>query len=389
MGGIVEVLASHGDTQLGGDDFDERLAGMAADYFEEEYEVDLRRERRAWARLLRAAEEAKIELSSHPFAWIKEEYLAEKEGVPLHLEYEISRADFIDLIDDLLAETVDAMERVLDDGEVDVAEIDQVLLVGGSTRIPAVWERVAAFTGVEPRAAINPDEAVALGAAVQGAIIAGEPIDAILVDVTPHSMGIAVAELRGDQIISDRYKILIRRNTTIPVTEEELFTTVFPGQDAVQIKVYQGEARVASQNDFLGEFFVEDLEPARPGELAQVTVRFDFDVDGILHVRAQDRHTGREKEITVEASRTRLVEEQIVEAQTMLAETETASSSMVTDALAARARRLLAQEDLDNEVRAELNDLLADLELAQERGNTHRVDELSETLLDILFDYEE
>jgi len=388
MGGVVEVLASHGDTRLGGDDFDERLAEHVNEWFLEEHGVSLREDRRAWARLLRAAEGAKIELSSHPFAWIREEYIVEKEGVPLHLEYEVERAQFEELIVDLLGETLNSIDRVLADGEVAIEDVDQILFVGGSSRIPAVWKLVATHTGLEPRATINPDEAVALGAAVQGAIIAGEPIDAILVDVTPHSLGIAVAEWLQGRLVPDRYSVLIRRNTTIPVTREEIFSAVYPDQESVLIKVYQGEKPVASHNDFLGEFVVRNLVPPRPGDLPQVTVSFDFDLDGILHVRAQDRYSSQQEEITVSASRSRLQETEIVEAQTMLAETETTTTSLVTTALVKRAEALLARDELEANVRARIEDLLADMTLAQTQNNAHRIEELSETLLDLLFDHE-
>jgi len=285
MGGVVEVHASHGNTRLGGDDFDRRLTEIVGTHVEEERGVDLHQDRRAWARLVRAAEEAKIELSSHPFAWIREEYIAEKRGVPLHIEYEVSRQQFEEAIADLLERTLVSIDRVLSDAELTPSDIDQVLLVGGSTRIPAVWEMVADHLDVEPHMSINPEEVVALGAGVQAGIVAGKPIDAILVDVTPYSLGIEVAEVRRGRVVPDLYNIIIRRNTTIPVTREEVYFTLHPEQDTVEIKVYQGESPVASENTLLGKFTITDLEPERPGELAAVTVQFDFGVDGILRVR--------------------------------------------------------------------------------------------------------
>jgi molecular chaperone DnaK len=205
-GGVIEVRASHGNTQLGGDDFDQRLAERLLMDFEQEHNLDLRGDKTALARVNRAAEDAKIHLSNHPFAWLREEYLAEKRGVPLHLEKEISCDEFIALIDDLLQKTRISIDRVLKDAGLIASDLDKVLLVGGSTRIPAVWELVAEHTGLEPRSEINPDEAVALGAAVQAAIIAGLPVDAVLVDVTSHSLGIEVAQIRRGEIIPDRYK---------------------------------------------------------------------------------------------------------------------------------------------------------------------------------------
>lgn len=392
MGGIVEVRASHGNTRLGGDDFDQRLASMVADRFQSQHGIDLQSDRRTWARLLRAAESAKIALSDHPFAWLKEEYLAEKDGVPLHLEMEIGRHEFEEVVDDLLRQTLDSIEQVLADAGVDRGDISQVLLVGGSTRIPAVWDLITEAIGIEPQMAINPDEAVALGAGVQAAIIAGEPIDAILVDVTPHSLGIAVADLRLGQIIPDRYRVLIHRNTTIPVTKEDLFSTVFPDQDTIHIQVYQGERPVASQNTLLGDFFVRDLKPAVSGEHPQITVNFDFDVDGILHVTARDRQTAQEEEITVEASLERLGEADVEGAQSWLAEAvaDITQSPLPaeTGALVQRAEHLLKIGDLDDGERGTLSSLIRDIRAAHAEGNEERLESLTEALLDALFDYE-
>ena len=388
MGGIVEVRASHGDTQLGGDDFDRRLAELVADEFEEEHEVDLRQDRRTWARLLRAAEQAKITLSDHPYAWLKEEYLAERHGVPLHLEVEVSRVAFETAVEDLLAQTVTSIERVMADAGIDNSDIDQVLLVGGSTYMPAVWNVVANTVGVEPHMAIDPEEAVALGAAVQAAIIEGQPIDAILVDVTPHSLGIAVAEYRMGKLVSDRYKVLINRNTTIPVVKEDVFYTLHPEQDAIKIMVYQGEAPVASHNALLGEFLISDLEAAEPGELASVTVQFDFDLDGILHVRARDRVTEKEEQIMVKASLDRLDEAAVAEAQVQLEQTAVVSINDTAKALIQRGESVLTRDDLSDEGRESLRLLLVEIDQAQNQGQAERFDELLETLLDRLFDYE-
>lgn len=397
MDGVVEVRASHGNTHLGGDDFDERLAQLVAATFEEQHGIDLRQDRRAWARLQRAAEMAKIALSDHPFAWIKEEYIAEKRGVPLHLEYEVSRHDFEEAIADLLDQTTESIDRVLTDAGVSADELTQVLMVGGSSRIPAVWELVANYLDTEPRMTLNPEEVVALGAGVQAAIIAGEPIDAILVDVTPYSLGIAVAENRLGHIIPDCYKVLIHRNTTIPVTKEDVFNTLFPEQDTIKIEIYQGEQPQASQNTPLGNFLITGLEPEQPGELAQVTVKFDMDVNGILKVTAQDRKTGKQENITVEASPTRLSAAQITAAQTTLGDTYQAGSvhtiapvvPLEADAtLLARANRLLDSDTLDPADRAELAQLIIDINMAQANRDKKRLDALSDELLELLFDLE-
>lgn len=389
MGGIVEVRASHGNTRLGGDDFDQRLAELVAARFEHEHGVDLRKDRRAGARLNRAAEMAKMELSSHPFAWIREEYIAEKNGVPIHLEYEISRHEFIESIGDLLQLTMDSVKQVLKDAQVATEEISHVLLVGGSTRIPAVWELVADCLNTEPHMSINPEEVVALGGGVQAGIIAGEPIDAILVDVTPHSLGIEVAETRLGLIATDCYHILIHRNTTIPVTREEIYVTLYPEQDTVEIKAYQGEKPTASDNTLLGNFKITDLEPELPGELAKITVRFDFDVNGILRVTARDRHTGQQKDTTVEATRARLSETEIIKAQERVAEAmvlPTITPAPETTVLVERAKRLIDGGELGAEDNVELKDLLGDIKAAQDAEDTSRVEALMDELLDLLFD---
>ena len=390
MGGIVEVRASHGNTHLGGDDFDSRLAEMLADRFEQEHGVDLRKDRRAWARLNRAAEMCKIELSSHPFAWVKEEYIAEKRGIPLHMEYEVDRHDFIAAIHDLLELTMESVTHVLEDAQVTRGELNHAILVGGSTRIPAVWELVADSLSTEPHMSINPEEVVALGAGVQAGIISGEPIDAILVDVTPHSLGIEVVENRLGLIVPDCYSVLIRRNTTIPVTKEEIYSTLHPEQDTVAIKIYQGEHISASENTLLGEFRITGLEPERPGELAKVTVRFDLDVNGMLKVTARDRHTGQEKDIIIEATHARLSESDIMHARNRIAEVTASLPVLSKEArlLVERAERLLNDDALDPDDRSELTELLADMKIARHDGDAALVDGLLDDLLDLLFDLE-
>jgi molecular chaperone DnaK len=219
VGGVVEVRASHGNTRLGGDDFDDLLADHLRLAFEKQHGMDLRNDRRAMARLNRAAEKAKIELSSHPFAWVREEYLTEKQGEPAHLELEVSRHEFEEMIDNLLGSTRTSIQQALTDAKMTVNDLDKVLLVGGSTYIPAVWELTADATGLDPRQEVHPSEAVALGAGIQAGIIAGQPIEAILVDVTPHSLGIEIAEWTCRGFVNDRFDTIIHRNTTIPVTK--------------------------------------------------------------------------------------------------------------------------------------------------------------------------
>jgi len=272
MGGVVEVRASHGDTCLGGDDFDYKLAEHAHKLFEAKHKTSLHGNRLALARLRHAAEMAKIELSTFPETHLREEYLAEHNGTPLHLDELLLRREFEELTEDLLNRTTESLKKVLADAKLEVGDLSRVLLVGGSTRMPAVWNLVQEFTGIEPDAEINPDEVVALGAAVQAAIIAGQPVDSILVDLTPYSLGIESATIMNGQVIPDIFTVLIHRNTTIPVTKEEIFYTLHPNQDTVEIKVYQGESPQASANTLLGEFMIKNLKSTKPGENVVVII---------------------------------------------------------------------------------------------------------------------
>lgn len=386
--GVVDVKASHGNTQLGGDDFDERLARWLTEQFEAQHGVDLRGDVRVLARIRRAAEQAKIALSADPFVQVREEYLMQKGGVPLHLEVEISRPQFITLIDDLLESTKVSMERVLKDSQI--ARPDQVLLVGGSTYIPAVWDLVASFTGITPRQDVNPSEAVALGAGIQAAIIAGEPIDAILVDVTPFSLGISVAELSMmGQVFDGRFKALIHRNTTIPTTQREVFTALHAGQNKAEIEVYQGESPIAANNTLLGKFLFENMVAETPGGIPRVTVEFDIDVNGMLTVNVIDRGSGKSEAITVKASRQRLSQSEIQSAQLELPETfSSAAVNLPTDllreaeSLLARATMLEDQNEND-ELNAAIEQVTDALDFGDEDGLRAGLEELTDILYDL------
>ncbi len=382
--GVLEVRASHGDTHLGGDDFDALLLDFIADRFLSQHGVDPRDDRKARARLLRAAEAAKIALSSQPFTRIREEYLLEKDQQPLHLDMEIDRKTFEDLIADRLEGTLSSFDQALADAGLSVTDLDRVLFVGGSTRIPLVWSMVAEHTGLEPLSAINPDEAVALGAGVQAAIIAGEPLDAILVDVTPHSLGIEVAELVFGDVVPDRYGIIIHRNTTLPTTRAQVYTTLHPAQKAIQVKVYQGESSIASQNTLLGEFYFENLKPENPGEPPRVTVQFDLDVSGILNVSAVDRGSTAVKQTTLHAAHTRLSPSAREASARYLADLELAEEDD-DDPLLARARRLLEHRRHDV---AELSGIVSALTAARREGQAEEVERLNEQLIDALYELE-
>ncbi|MCB9126419.1 MAG: Hsp70 family protein [Ardenticatenales bacterium] len=391
--GVVDVRATAGDNHLGGDDFDLLLAEMLADEFEDEYEIDLRQQHGAWARLLRAAEEAKIELSDKPYALIALEYIAE-DGAdnPLHIRREVTRDEFERLIDELVERTLDFVEKALDDAGLTVDEIDRVLMVGGSTRIPLVWQALSQQMGQSPHTEIDPDLAVALGAAIQGGIIAGEAIDAILVDVTPHSLGIESARhtITG-QLLIDQFSPLVRRNTTVPVEKSEVFSTLFPGQTALHIKVYQGEASIASQNVLLGDFKIEALQPNRPDGLTDVTVNFRLDVNGILDVTVVERVTGQRVSERLKASQQRLSPSQIAESQRRLdaAEAPAQIADEALSALVARAERALDTLEMDEDTAEDFRDVLAALRAAYTINDSEEVDELTDELVDLLFEVEE
>ena len=395
-GGVVEVRASHGNTHLGGDDFDEVLAERVGKQFFKKHQISLKDNRVAMARLNRAAEMAKIQLSDFPEVCLREEYLVEQNGRPLHLESIVSRPEFEELIEPFLDQTLESLEQVFNDADLGVDDLSRVLLVGGSTRMPIVWTLLANYTGLEPDVEIDPDEVVALGAAVQAAIIAGQPVDSILVDVTPYSLGIETAMRIGSgQIIPDIYDALIHRNTTIPVTKEQIFQAVHPHQEAVQVKVYQGEAPVASANTLLGEFIIEGLKPEFPGEPASVNVRFDFDVNGMLHVSAVDRGSGTQNRVSVQATQARLTPSEIAKAREQLAEIDHFADpddkvfQPVIDpeiqALLNRAQALLESGALNEAQTTSLLELMEDIDDAESQDE---LDDLAEELLDALFDLE-
>ncbi|TAK31711.1 MAG: heat-shock protein Hsp70 [Chloroflexota bacterium] len=336
--GVVEVRASHGDPFLGGDDFDARLVDKLTALIENRYQVHPRNDRRAMARLTAAAERAKIQLSDIPYATVREEHILKR----VHFEQEVSREEFEGLIEDLIKRTLDAIDGALADAGWRPKDLDTVLLVGGSTRIPRVAELVHSHLGIVPRSEIHPDEAVALGSAVQGAIIAGEPIDAVLVDICPYSLGIQTYAVVVGVEVPNRFSVVIPRKTAIPCSKTERFFTLYPDQDRVLVRVFQGEGYTVDQNTFLGEFEFTGISPNPSGGQREVLVGFDYDVDGIVHITAHDRFTKRKAGINVTGPKGRLSEDEKALAQATIERTTRESPLGAAIALRRRAEAMLA-----------------------------------------------
>ncbi|MGI2215840.1 molecular chaperone DnaK [Shewanella baltica] len=288
-----EVLATNGDTHLGGEDFDNRLINYLADEFKKEQGLDLRKDPLAMQRLKEAAEKAKIELSSTNHTEVNLPYITADATGPKHLVIKITRAKLESLVEDLIIRTLEPLKVALADADLSVTDINEVILVGGQTRMPKVQEAVTNFFGKEPRKDVNPDEAVAVGAAIQAGVLSGDVKDVLLLDVTPLSLGI---ETMGSVMTK-----LIEKNTTIPTKAQQVFSTADDNQNAVTIHVLQGERKQASANKSLGQFNLDGIEPAQRGQ-PQIEVMFDIDADGILHVSATDKKTGKKQNITIKAS---------------------------------------------------------------------------------------
>lgn len=296
--GVVEVLASHGDTQLGGDDFDDLLLHHIAKQFQEGHGIDLLATPSVKARVLQAAEAAKKQLSAHPFVRIEEEFIAEKDGQALHLNLEISRQDYEAMIQPLINRTMDCVQAALNDSKLTGSAIDKVVLVGGSTRTPMIGRLLEERLGQAPHQEVNPDLCVAMGAAIQAGIIAGADVGAVLVDITPHTLGI---KCLGEQLgfeFPHRFAPIIHRNTALPATRSEAFFTVYDNQDGVEVDVFQGESDDVRNNHGVGRFLISGLARVPAGN--QLVVQLDLNLDGMLKVSAREKATGLQKQITIE-----------------------------------------------------------------------------------------
>ncbi len=384
--GVVEVKASHGDTQLGGDDFDRLLMEHVAARFQKANEEELPQDPRVRNRLWAAVERAKQELSDAPYARIREEYI----HGDCHLEVEISRMDFEDMIRPLLRKTMQCVHQCLTDASVLPGDLDRVILVGGSTRIPLVSETIEREIGVEPHHEIHPDLIVAMGASIQAGALSGQETRSVLVDITPYTFGTQALSFEAGSFTDDAFVPIIKRNTSLPATKAEVFVTAWDNQEAVDVRIYQGEAPLASDNIFIGNFMVEGLSRVPEGN--EIVINLNLDLNGILEVTAEEKRTGLSKTVRME---TEGVETgfDLAEARRNIAALGAEEESVVSQdgerslgeakELRKRARALLDRVD---EVDAEeLRSLIEESRKAVGAGDRQRLSELNESLSDMLF----
>ncbi|MBF0236116.1 MAG: Hsp70 family protein [SAR324 cluster bacterium] len=402
-GGITEVLSSHGNNMLGGDDFDRKLQNLLVQEFEKKHKVDLRNDTRAMARLLRAAEKTKIQLSSYGFVDVKEEFLSKKGNEALHLSTTISRKDFDAQIESLLKSTLECVDQAMSDANLEAADLDRVILAGGSTRIPLLRDMLTAHLGKTLYDEIDPDLCVAMGAAYQAGILSGDQIDSILVDVTPYSLGVATIGLGPEGfMIPNLFSVIIPRNTVVPVSRSQIYSNPNDDMSRIEVAIYQGEQFLVDYNICLGEMWIEDLPPA-PAHTLQIEVHFDFDVNGILTVTAQDRTSGKQQKLSISKNNSEISAPQLKNVQEKLEELwdrhfdsdeedldEEADEeadipfSEAQQALYDRARLQLERIQDDAEAN-DLDDLLDEWIDAIQDQNESEINRLGEEIADVLY----
>ena len=382
--GVYEVKSTNGDTHLGGDDFDQVITNYIAEQFKKEHGVDLRKDPQALQRLRESAEKAKIELSSAQEAQINQPFITQSKEGPLHLTMSLTRAKLESLVDNLVQKTLGPVEQALKDAKVKVSDIDEVVLVGGMTRMPKIVELVTKFFGKEANKSVNPDEVVAVGAAVQGGVLGGEVKDVLLLDVTPLTLGI--------ETLGGVSTPLIAKNTTIPTSKSQVFSTAADNQTQVEINVLQGERPMAADNKSLGRFILSGIPPA-PRGVPQVEVTFDIDASGILNVKAQDKATGKEQSIKITGSTgltkdeidrmTKEAEAHAKEDQEKRGKVETRN---VADSLIFTAEKSLkdAGEKVEASLNKEVEDKIASLKAILDTGTKEDLEAKSKDLSDSL-----
>ena len=394
---VVEVKASHGDNHLGGDDFDQKLVDHIVSHIKDKYEVDATESARAMSRITRAAENTKIALSSQPYYTIEEEHLLDRKGKgkPIHLSLEISRTDYEEMISDFIDTTLEAIHTALDSAEMRTSDIDEILLVGGSTRTPLISQRLESDLNMQPRIELDPDLCVAMGAAIQaGMLSGGEQLGPILVDVTPYTFGTsALAEMYGMEY-PHCFVPLIKKNTPIPVTFSQSFYTVYDGQDAVEVKVYQGENRDAMKNTEIGEFMLEDLKNLPAG--SPIIITYSLDINGILNVSTVEKKSGVEQHLVIDNAISRFQEDELEQAKSALKNLmqDTESSEEDTEsqknrehikatALIEKTRKLLPS--LKGDDSEDAVDMIETLEEALKQDDKNQLQQAIDDLSDLLY----